>query len=87
MSFTPDQYRNHPSAALRRAFFRGEQARVAGTALEANPYRRVTVTKKARRGSWSESFTLAWATGWHHEDRKRNPAETAAAVVDEGVST
>ena len=87
MSFTADQYRNHPSAALRRAFFRGEQARVAGIGIEDNPYRKVNVIRRARRGSWSESYTLAWATGWHHEDRKRSPAETAAAVVDEGVST
>jgi hypothetical protein len=87
MTFTPDQYRHHPSAALARAFFRGEQGRVAGLALDDNPYSRVAVTKKARRGSWSESFQTAWAVGWRHEDRKRSPAGVAAAAVDEGDAT
>jgi hypothetical protein len=62
---TPDQYRNHPSGALRRAFFRGGYAAQAGQALADNPYRAIGATKKARRGSWSESFTAAWAAGWH----------------------
>lgn len=82
---TPREYRSHPSAALRRAFFRGGYARDAGLTLDDNPYRQVHVTKKARRGSWSEAYSLAWAVGWREADRKRHPAETAAPVAEEGA--
>jgi len=87
MSFTPDQYRNHPSPALRRAFLRGGYARVAGLTLDDNQYRQVLVTKRARRGSWSEAYSLAWAVGWREVDRKKKPAELAATSADEGVAT
>lgn len=85
MSFTPEQYRNHPRGALRRAFLRGGYARVAGLMLDDNPYRQVLVSKRARRGSWSEAYSLAWAVGWRDEDRKRDPAEATAIAADEGV--
>ncbi len=75
---TPNEYRNHPSGVLRRAFFRGGYARDAGRTLDDNPYRQVLVTKKARRGSWSESYSLAWAVGWREADRKKGPAEATA---------
>src|SRR4029077_19741307 len=80
-SVTPDQYRNHPSPALRRAFFRGGYARQSGVAIDSNPSREVRVTKKGRRGSWSEAFSLAWAVGWRNADRKASPAETTAVVI------
>ena len=63
---TPSQYRHHTNGALRRAFFRGELAGVSGIPFQDNPYRRVLVTKKARRGSWTEAFIKAWVCGWHH---------------------
>lgn len=61
---TPEQYRQHKMPALRRAFFRGVLAAESGIALSANPYREQRVTKHARRGSWSEAFSRAWAVGW-----------------------
>ncbi len=73
------QYRSHKSPPLRRAFFRGELAGVSGIALAANPYRQVLVTKKARRGSWSEAFSKAWATGWHHAHEGSRVVMPAAA--------
>jgi hypothetical protein len=81
---TPNEYRAHPSGALRRAFFRGRYAAAAGLPIGSNPYREVLVTKKARRGSWSEAFTAAWATGWHDAHRDPIPAEPTAVGVDEG---
>ena len=66
---TVAQYLTHPSPAVRRAFLRGADARLAGQPLSANPYRRTGGWRaRARRGSWSETYTLAWSTGWHNPD-------------------
>lgn len=81
---TPEEYRKHKAPALRRAFFRGELAGASGIPLGSNPYREVRVTKKARRGSWSEAFSTAWAVGWRHAHRTSSPAEVADAIAEQG---
>lgn len=80
----PNEYRLHSQAPLRRAFFRGEQAALAGVPLGNNPYRVVKVKARARRGSWSEAFTKAWATGWREADRNLRAAGLADASATQG---
>lgn len=58
-------------SAFLRAYLRGGDACRAGLPLAANPYRRVGALHRARRGSWSEAFTRAWALGWRAEEEKR----------------
>ena len=61
----PEFYRQHEQEAVRRAFVRGANASRAGKRLSANPYRKVVATRRARRFSWTEAYTRAWAAGWH----------------------
>jgi hypothetical protein len=75
---SPDQYRAHPSGALRRAFFRGADAFRAGAQLVDNPYRHVKTIRRARRGSWSEAYTRAWAVGWR--DAQSSPGAHLAGL-------
>ena len=60
-----------PTAALLRAFWRGRDAAADGQPISANPYRRFGLRRRPRRGSWSESFSAAWARGWHAETERR----------------
>jgi hypothetical protein len=62
---TVDQYRKHPK--LSRAFFRGVNAARAGAQINPNPYRKVQGSARARRGSWSEAYTRAYAAGWRFQ--------------------
>jgi hypothetical protein len=62
----------HSQPAFQRAFMRGVDAARAGRALGDNPYRRVHGSARARLGSWTESYTSAWASGWRHHNRGRS---------------
>lgn len=69
---TPAEYRSHPNRAIRRAFFRGQDAARAGASSLTNPYRRIGAIARARRGSWTESYVAAWLAGWR-ETANRPP--------------
>ena len=83
------QYRQHRTLA--RPFLSGELVGLAGGKIETNPYRRDVAGRQPRRRSWSESFAIAWAAGWHQGDLERsqidaNDRRRAALASSEGIT-